>query len=112
MTIGDRIKKVRTDLGISQTELAKRTKTSKQTIFKYESNIVTNIPSDKVEEIARTLNISPGYLMGWEEIHNEITLSSDEKMVLIEYRKADDMTKEMVRRVLHIEGKNNAGKMA
>lgn len=66
MTVGDRIRKRRTDLNISQTELAKKTKSSKQTIYKYETNVITNIPSDKIEEIAKVLDTTPAYLMGWE----------------------------------------------
>lgn len=65
MTIGDRIRKQRELAGISQTDLAEKVKISKQTLYKYENNIVTNIPSDKVEEIAKILNLSPAYLMGW-----------------------------------------------
>ena len=49
MTIGDRIKKLRNQIGLSQTELAIKSNSSKQTIYKYENNIVTNIPSDKIE---------------------------------------------------------------
>lgn len=67
MTVGDRIRKKRTDLGISQKELADKLKTTKQTIYKYEMNIITNIPSDKLEEMAKIFEISPCYLMGWEE---------------------------------------------
>lgn len=67
MTVGDRIKKQREFLGISQTELAKIVKTNKQTIYKYENNIITNIPSDKIELIAEALSVTPGYLMGWDD---------------------------------------------
>lgn len=67
MTVGDRIRKKRNDLGISQTELAERTNSSKQTIYKYEMGIITNIPPDKIEEIAKVLDTTPAYLMGWED---------------------------------------------
>ena len=67
MTVGDRIKKQRESIGISQTELAEKVKIAKQNLYKYENNVVTNIPSDKIEEIAYHLNVSPGYLMGWEK---------------------------------------------
>ncbi len=67
MTVGDRIKKQREMLGISQTELASKVKSSKQTLYKYENNIITNIPSDKLELIADILGVSPAYLMGWME---------------------------------------------
>lgn len=65
MTIGDRIRKRREELDISQSELARMTECSKQTIYKYEYNIVTNIPSDKIEKISKALNVTPAYLMGW-----------------------------------------------
>jgi transcriptional regulator with XRE-family HTH domain len=65
MTIGDRIKALRERKGLTQDELAKFIDSTKQTIHKYENNIVTNIPSDKIEKIAQVLNTSPAYLMGW-----------------------------------------------
>lgn len=67
MTIGDRIRKYRESLGISQTELANKIHVSKQTLYKYEMNVVTNIPSDKIELIGEVLKVSPSYLMGWQE---------------------------------------------
>lgn len=67
MTIGERIRKRREDYRISQTDLAKEIGVSKQTLYKYEANIVTNIPSDIIERIAFILNVSPAYLMGWEK---------------------------------------------
>ena len=30
------------------------------------ANIITNIPPDKMESIAKALGVSPSYLMGWE----------------------------------------------
>lgn len=67
MTVGERIKKLRTKLGMSQVDFADKINVSKQTLYKYENNIITNIPSDKVEEAARIGNVSPAYLMGWED---------------------------------------------
>lgn len=65
MTIGERIKEVRIDRGLTQEDLAIAAKTTKQTIYKYENNIVTNIPSDKIEAIADCLGVTAAYLMGW-----------------------------------------------
>lgn len=67
MTIGERIKEVRTKLGISQVSFADKIGVSKQTLYKYENDIITNIPSDKIEAIAEIGGTSPAYLMGWEE---------------------------------------------
>ena len=67
MTIGERIRSLREEKAISQTELALKCNISKQTLYKYETGIITNIPSDKIESIASVLHTTPAYLMGWEE---------------------------------------------
>ena len=66
MTIGERIKAAREAKQATQGELAKAAHTTKQTIYKYETGIVSNIPSDKIEAMAAFLNVSESYLMGWE----------------------------------------------
>ncbi len=72
MTIGDRIKAERLRLGYTLEDVARYTKVSRQTIQKYESGVISNIPSDKIEAIATCLHVSPGYLMGWEEAEKDI----------------------------------------
>lgn len=67
MTIGQRIKMAREAAQLSQDELGAACGTKRQTIFKYESGLITNIPSDRLEKIAKVLNVTPAYLMGWEE---------------------------------------------
>lgn len=66
MTVGERIKQLREKLRLSQVDFADKINVSKQTLYKYENNIITNIPSDKIEAAAKVGNISPAYLMGWE----------------------------------------------
>ena len=65
MKKGERIVNLRERRGLSQTELAEKIGASKQTMYKYENDIVTNIPSDMVEKIADALNTTPAYIMGW-----------------------------------------------
>ena len=67
MTIGERIKEVRERLGLNQVEFADKINVSKQTLYKYENNLITNIPSDKIEATAKLGNVSPAYIMGWEK---------------------------------------------
>ena len=67
MAKGDRIKVLREKFGLTQEELAEKLGTTKQTIFKYETNVITNIPSDKIEKMAELFGVSPAYLMGWDE---------------------------------------------
>lgn len=65
-TKGSRIKEAREKIGMSQTDMADRIGVSKQTLYKYENDIITNIPSDKIEEISALTGVSPAYIMGWE----------------------------------------------
>lgn len=78
MTIGERIKNMRLKLGMSQVEFADKINVSKQTLYKYENNVITNIPSANIEAAARLGNVSPSYLMGWEEF-SENTYSENDK---------------------------------
>ena len=67
MTLGQKLKSKREELGLTQGYIAKKVGVATQTIFKYENEIVTNIPLDRLELLADALNVTPAYLMGWEE---------------------------------------------
>lgn len=68
--VGKRIKELREEIGLSQTDLANRIGESKQTLYKYENNLITNVPSDKIEALSYELGCSPAYLMGWIDTPN------------------------------------------
>ena len=76
-TVGKRIKQRREAAGFSQVEFASKIGVSKQTLYKYENDIITNIPSDKVEAAANVLGISPGELMGWDGTEQTYYLNDD-----------------------------------
>ncbi len=78
MTVGEKIKRKRLSLGYTLEELATRVGTSKQTVFRYETQEITNIPAEKIELIASALGTTPSYLMGWEsEESAELSLYSN-----------------------------------
>lgn len=66
MTIGEKIKLLRIQSNLTQEELANYANTTKQTIHKYETGIITNIPANKIKAISEKLGTTPAYLMGWE----------------------------------------------
>ena len=76
MKIRDRLKERRLELGYTLEDVAKKVGTSKQTIQRYESGIISNIPSDKVEALAKALKTTPAQLMGWSDM---LTLTYGEK---------------------------------
>lgn len=67
MTKGEKIVALREKKGLRSVDLADKIGVSKQLMYKYENDIITNIPSDKLEMISSVLNSSPAYLMGWED---------------------------------------------
>ena len=71
MTKGQRIRLARESIGLNQTDLAKSAGISKQTLYKYENDIVTNIPSDTLEKLAYYCNCSPAYFLGWSSAASE-----------------------------------------
>ena len=64
-TIGKRIRNIRKRKGISQADLARAVGITAQLLYKYEMDIIVNIPSNIIENIANVLDIDPAYLMGW-----------------------------------------------
>lgn len=76
MNIGNRIKLKRLEKDMTLEELGKKANVSRATIQRYESGKITNIPSDRIEKISEALNVSPAYLMGWENENNEPILEN------------------------------------
>ena len=66
-TLGERIKELRTITNMSQEELGRRVGVQRAAINKYEKGSVTNVPIATIESIAKVFDVSPTYLVGWEE---------------------------------------------
>lgn len=67
MTIGDRIKSIRIQKGMTQDELGALIGVKKQAIYKYEQGIVVNLKRDVIAKLAAALDVSPSYLLGFED---------------------------------------------
>lgn len=67
MSIGERIKGRRKEIGMSAEQIADKLGVSPATIYRYESNDIVNMRIDKLEPIAEALHTTPAYLMGWED---------------------------------------------
>lgn len=89
ISIGKRIKALRENLNISQIELAERIGVSKQNLYKYENGIITNIPSDKIEAIAKALDTTPAHLMGWDDTP-PTTEDTIDKLLKAQYQLSED----------------------
>lgn len=87
MTVGERIKQRRLELHLSQDELAKKVGyKSRSSINKIE--LSRDLPLRKVELMAKALDTTPDYLMGWtEEAQNYIMTLRDREEAHVERAK-------------------------
>lgn len=97
MTVGERIKKIRLEKGMTQQDLAKRTGINDANIRKYEGGR-QNPKLETLERIAAALEVDPYYLVfGDEKIQSNDTIS------ITEFRgefNADKMKEDILRNAL------------
>ena len=67
MTVGERIKQRRKELGLSADELAEKLNKNRATVYRYESSDIERIPAEVLKPLSEILQVSPEYLMGWSE---------------------------------------------
>ena len=67
MTTGERMKQRRKEIGLSAEKVAERLGVSPATIYRYEKGDIEKVPVDIFAELAKILQTTPAYLMGWDE---------------------------------------------
>jgi transcriptional regulator with XRE-family HTH domain len=77
---GARIKYLRLLADMSQEELGKRVGVQRAAINKYEKGSVTNIPISTIEKIAQIFDVSPNYIVGWDNVDSN-PLSAEVKIL-------------------------------
>ncbi|MGJ8731186.1 helix-turn-helix domain-containing protein [Listeria aquatica] len=70
-TMGDRIKRLRIEMGLTQEELGKRVGLKRAAINKYEKGNVENMKRSIVEKMSSLFSVSPSYLMALDESNSE-----------------------------------------
>jgi transcriptional regulator with XRE-family HTH domain len=66
--IRSRIQKRRMELEMSYQDLSDSTGISKSSLQRYETGYIGSIGIDRIEVLAKALNVTPSYLMGWDEL--------------------------------------------
>lgn len=64
--VSDRIRERRMELGLTIREVAIALGTAESTVFRYETSSIQNMRIDKIVDLARVLNCTPDYLLGWD----------------------------------------------
>lgn len=67
MTAGGRIKRLRKELGLSADELGAMIGKDRSTIYRYERGDIESATIDVVPRLARALETTPQYILGWDK---------------------------------------------
>lgn len=107
MNIGTIIKHRRKKIDVSAEQLAAQVGVSPATIYRYENGDIEKLPVSALEPIAKALNCTPAYLMGWEENpnspwQNEV-IDKEEQNLIKKYRSLDDHGKKNIDTLLDSE---------
>lgn len=65
--INKKLKDRRIELGLTMLQVAKKTGVSEATISRWESGDIANMRRDKIVSLANALQVSPSFIMGWED---------------------------------------------
>lgn len=104
MTINERIRQRRLELGFTQEELAHKIGyKSKVAIRKIESG-QRHVRQDMIENLAIALDTTPSYLMGWDKADDGSTLAM---RLLCRYRSLDDLEQAMIRKIMSCDEQFN-----
>jgi transcriptional regulator with XRE-family HTH domain len=79
--IGARIKECRKREGLSAEELAKKLEKNKATIYRYENADIKDLPITILEPLAKALNTTPAYLLGWDKEESNNLSSREEREI-------------------------------
>ena len=67
MTIADRIRNRRLELGLSVDDLANLLQKNRATVYRYESSYIKTYSPEVIASLAKALQTSPGYFYGYNE---------------------------------------------
>ena len=90
--MAQRIKALRQEKGLTLEQVADVVGVGKSTVRKWETGMIANMKRDKIALLAKALDTTPAYLMGWKENEekkdspSEPSLTEGEKMMLELFR--------------------------
>ena len=101
--INEILKQRRLELGLTMLDVAKSVGVSEGTVSRWESGDIANMRRDKIAALAKTLNISPAVIMGWEQIEEKpAKISDSEKKILEIYNNLSDDGKKYIMQQLNM----------
>lgn len=105
MGLKENIKNRRLELNLTLEDVSKRLSISKPTLQRYESGVISNIPSDKIEKTCSNIRNNSIYFngMGWKQNKNTFTTIRRIRIFIKKYNSLDNLGKHTVNTVLEME---------
>jgi transcriptional regulator with XRE-family HTH domain len=100
--MAQRIKTLRKEKGLTLEQVANIVGVGKSTVRKWETGMIANMKRDKIAALAKALDTTPAFLMGWKETEeknlspSEENLTEGEKLWLELYRKTPEQSRSML----------------
>ena len=101
MSIGALLKKRRTELSLTQRQVANEVGVTEATVSRWESGDIDNMRRDKIAGLANALKVSPLLIMGMDDtsqLYNPV--NSEELELLDDYRDVPAEDKGIIRSML------------
>lgn len=99
MTIADRIRNRRLELGLSVDDLARLLNKNRATVYRYESSYIKSYSPDVMESLAKALQTTPAYFYGYDD---DSESSETDPEIHIVTSMMENMTKEQKRQVIDL----------
>ena len=96
MTMGEYIKKLRTDRGWSQEELGKKVGVNRAAVNKWETGTVENIKRTTIKRLSEVFGVTPCELMCWndEPKPEPVVLDPEEQRLVEQFKHLDDVDRQ------------------
>ena len=102
-SMAQRIRDLRLQQGLTLEQVASVVGVGKSTVRKWETGMIANMRRDKIADLAKALNTTPAYLMGWDSKKNtpsEPELTEGEKKLIDLFRKVPADRQELVLKMI------------
>lgn len=103
-----KIKQLRQEKGMTLEQVATIVGVGKSTVRKWETGMIANMRRDKIALLAKALDTTPAYLMGWNEEQNEKIsldepkLTEGEKMLLELFKQIPENKQQVVLEMIRL----------
>lgn len=79
MTIGERLRRLRIEKGLTQEEVGNILGITKAAVQKYENGSITNFRSDTIRKLCKLFGIAPAYFI-FDDVENDYSSTNSEQL--------------------------------